>query len=273
MRGKTCKIFFLSGVPKVVITFFLLLSGAGLLQAADTEAPVLVAAASNLSHALDAIIADYQAGTDARVQVSYGSSGNLTQQILQGAPFQVFLPADRKSLDRLHEKSHPIIASTVMAHGRIGFFVPKGSSFAGLNQKSMVYALQNGKYRRLALANPETAPYGVAAMEALQKAGVWVLEEGKLLLGESVAQAMQFALSGGVDLGVIPLSYARLPAVAGKGEFLEIPASWHQPLFQYRALLVDIAPARDFYEYLSSPAAKGILKAHGYETETVTTAQ
>ena len=85
MRGKTCKIFFLSGVPKVVITFFLLLSGAGLLQAADTEAPVLVAAASNLSHALDAIIADYQAGTDARVQVSYGSSGNLTQQILQGA--------------------------------------------------------------------------------------------------------------------------------------------------------------------------------------------
>jgi molybdate transport system substrate-binding protein len=231
------------------------------------EETVLVAAAANLSHTLEELIARYEDHTGNMVRASYGASGNLTQQILQGAPFQVFLPADRKSLDRLQMKNHSIVASNVLARGRIGFFVPRDSSLAGQDLKSLLHALQNGKYRRLALANPETAPYGVAAMEALQKAGVWVLEEDKLLQGESVAQAMQFALSGGVDLGVVPLSYARLTEVAGKGEFLEIPEEWHQPLLQYRVLLVDTAPARSFYEFLRSPTAKEILKSHGYKTQ------
>lgn len=255
------------GIRGCIAVIFLLFCHAWIGLSVRAEETVLVAAAANLSHTLEEVIARYEEHSVSKVRASYGSSGNLTQQILQGAPFQVFLPADRKSLDRLQEQSRSIIARTVLARGRIGFFVPRDSSLAALNLKSVLHALQNGKYRRLALANPEAAPYGVAAMETLQKAGVWVLEEDKLLLGESVAQAMQFALSGGVDLGVVPYSYATLPEIAGKGEFLEIPESWHQPLLQYRVLLVDTAPARSFYEYLSSPAAIAILKAHGYETQ------
>ena len=255
-------------MTRLMIVIGLLLAFPGPSVGVRAEDIPLVAAASNLSHALDEIVAAYQAETHAQVRVSFGSSGNFTRQILQGAPFNLFLSADQKYLDMLRAEDHPVVASSILARGRIGFFIPRGSGLSELDMQGIQQALQHGQYRRIALANPDFAPYGVAAMQALQSAGVWVLEQNKLLLGESAAQTMQFSLSGGVDLGVIPSSYAGLPEIALKGEFLLIPETWHQPLLQYRVLLTDTAAARRFYEYLRSPTALGIMKAHGYETET-----
>ena len=255
-------------MTRLLVVIGLLLAFPGPSSGVRAEDIPLVAAASNLSHALDEIVAAYQAETHAPVRMSFGSSGNFTRQILQGAPFHLFLSADQKYLDMLRTEGHPVLASSILARGRIGFFLPRGSGLAGMDMKAIQQALQHGQYRRIALANPDFAPYGVAAMQALQSAGVWVLEEEKLLLGESAAQAMQFSLSGGVDLGVIPSSYAGLPEIAAKGEFLPIPETWHQPLLQYRVLLIDSAAGRRFYEYLGSGTALGILQKYSYETES-----
>ena len=232
---------------------------------------VLVAAASNMSNTLSEITNQFEKQSGTRVKLSFGSSGNFARQIQQGAPFQIFLSADRKYVDKLADSGHKPVRIEEFARGRIGFFVPKGSKLStSTNLEDIINSIEFDDYNRMVYANPEFAPYGTAAVQALHSAGVWNIDKSKLLMGENAAQALQFSLSGGVDVAVIPASYAVLPKVKDKGRFYLIPEQWHKPIQQYIALMSDSNPsATRFYDYLLSTEPQYILAKYGYSTGPV----
>jgi len=231
----------------------------------STAAP-LVAAASDLQFALDEIITRFRRDTGITPRVTYGSSGNFARQIEQGAPFELFLSADEAYVDRLAARGLTQGDGTLYAIGRIVLFAPHGSPLEpdpGL--KNLATRLASGESGRLAIANPEHAPYGRAAEQALRSLGVWEAVQPKLLLGENVAQAAQFASSGNADGGIIAYSLALAPALRERGTFALLPDTLHAPLRQRMVLLQRASPAAArFYDYLRSPASRAILSEYGF---------
>lgn len=238
---------------------------AGLLAAvpvAAAEGPA-IAAAADLNAALPEVAAAFTRATGRRVRLVFGSSGNFTQQIRNGAPFEVFLSADEAYVAALAAAGRTEGAGVLYAIGRIGLFVPRGSAVRGIDD--LAAAARDGRLTRFAMPNPAHAPYGRAAREALQKAGAWTAVAPRLVLGENAAQATQFATSGSVQAAIIPLALASTPAVRAAGRFVAIDAGWHAPLRQ-RVVLVKGAgaTAREFYRFVQAPAARAILRRHGF---------
>ena len=226
-----------------------------------------VAAASDLNAALPEIAALFTRATGRRVGLTFGSSGNLTQQILNGAPFELFLSADEAYVEHLAAAGLTLDAGQLYAIGRIGIFAPSGSIVrADSALGHLAAALRDGRVRRFAIANPAHAPYGRAAEEALRHAGLWEAVRPVLVLGENATQATQFATTGGAEGGIIPQSLARTPAVRRAGTFALIPADRHRPLRQ-RAVLVRGAgeTARAFHAFLRSAPARAVLARQGFE--------
>jgi molybdate transport system substrate-binding protein len=236
---------------------------------ARTPAPggVTVAAASDLKFALDELVARFERDTGSRVRVVLGSSGQFYSQILQGAPFHVFMSADERFVHQLADAGRTRDRGRLYALGRIGVFVPRGSPLrADGSLRDLAAALRDGRLRRWAIANPEHAPYGMRAREALQHAGLWEAIQPHLVLGENIAQAAQFATSGSTQGGILALSLAQAPAVAARGSFDLIAREWHAPLAQRMVVLKDApAAAAAFYDYLATPAAQAILARYGFE--------
>ena len=233
---------------------------------AQPPAPPLVAAASDLQFALDEIVARFQRDTGIALRVTYGSSGNFTRQIEQGAPFELFLSADEAYVDRLAARGLTRGDGALYAIGRVVLFAPHGSPLEpdpGL--KNLAARLASGESGRLAIANPEHAPYGRAAEQAMRTLGVWEAVQPKLLLGENVAQAAQFASSGNADGGIIAYSLALAPALRERGRFALLPETLHAPLRQRMVLLKPASPAAArFYDYLRSPSSRAILRQYGF---------
>ena len=228
--------------------------------------PPLVAVASNMTQAMTEIAGRFQSSSGIKIKLSFGSSGNFARQILQGARYQLFVAADKKYVDMLRDNGRQLTRIAEFAQGRIDFFIPKDSRLAGPGDlHSIVNAIQFGNYRRLVIANPEVAPYGLAAKQALASAGIWIINYSKLLVGENAAQAVQFSLSGAVDIGIIPASAAVQPEVRERGSFIPIPEAWHLPIQHYLVLLGSANPsAVRFYDYLLTGAAQRILVTYGY---------
>lgn len=233
-------------------------------KAAGTTA--LVAAASDLKFALDEILATFQAETGLDVRVTYGSSGNFARQIEQGAPFDLFLSADESYVERLAQRGLTRDRGVPYAIGRIVLYVPRGSPLVpdpGL--RGLARRLADGSAGRIAIANPEHAPYGRAAEQALRQLGLWEAVAPRLVLGENVAQAAQFASSGNAEGGIIAYSVALAPALRDRGTFVLLPESLHAPLRQRMVLLAGASPAAaQFYEYLQAPAARAVLVRYGF---------
>lgn len=226
-----------------------------------------VAAASDLKFALEEIAADFERAGGARLRLVFGSSGNLSSQILQGAPFHLFLSADEAFVFRLADAGRTVDRGRLYAVGRIGLLVPQGSPLRpdGTLQ-DLRAAIADGRLRRFAIANPAHAPYGMRAREALQHAGLWDALQPRLVLGENVSQAAQFATAGAVQGGLVAHSIALAPAVARQVRFDLVPAHWHRPLRQRMALLRGApAAARDFHDHLATPSAQAALARHGFE--------
>ena len=232
---------------------------------ANPPAP-LVAAASDLQFALDEIVASFGRETGISPRVSYGSSGNFARQIEQGAPFELFLSADEAFVDRLATRRLTRGRGELYGVGRIVLFAPRGSPLTpdpGL--QDLARRLASGAAGRLAIANPEHAPYGRAAEQALRTLGLWDAVQPQLLIGENVAQAAQFASSGNADGGIIAYSLALGPALRERGTFALLPQSLHAPLRQRMVLLQGASPAAErLYEYLRSPAGRAILERYGF---------
>lgn len=234
---------------------------------AQTAAPPTVAAASDLKFAIEEVAARFEKDTGHRLRLVFGSSGNFKTQILQGAPFHLFMSADEGFVFELADAGKTLDRGRAYALGRIGIIVPTGSPLKADGElKDLAAALKDGRLQKFAIANPDHAPYGARAKEALQHAGLWnSLQGGKLVLGENISQAAQFATSGSTQGGIIALSLALAPSVGKLGTFQLIPENWHQPLKQRMVLMRDAPPgARAFYDYLATPAAQEIMVRYGF---------
>lgn len=229
-----------------------------------------VAAASDLKFAIEELATQFQKDTGHRLRLIFGSSGNFYSQILQGAPFHLFMSADEDFVFRLADAGKTQDRGRLYAYGRIGIMVPRNSPIAAdAELKGLATALREGRVRKFAIASPDHAPYGMRAKEALQHAGLWSAIEPKLVFGENISQATQFATSGSTDGGIIAYSLALAPQVASLGHFALIPENWHKPLAQ-RMVLMRQAPAsaQAFYQYLSTPAAQAVMQKYGFVVPT-----
>ena len=233
--------------------------------AADSNGP-RVAAASDLQFALDEVLAQFRRDTGVAARVTYGSSGNFASQIEQGAPFELFLSADESFVFMVADRGLSRDRGELYAIGRIVLFVPHGSPLTPDPQlEDLARRLQSGEAGRLAIANPEHAPYGRAAEQALRALGLWQAAQPRLLYGENVAQAAQFASSGNADGGIVAYSLALAPALRERGTFALLPEVLHAPLRQRMVLLKGASPdARRLYDYLRSPASRAILARYGF---------
>ncbi|MBE2258916.1 MAG: molybdate ABC transporter substrate-binding protein [Candidatus Accumulibacter sp.] len=242
------------------------LLAAGLLALIGDVRATTVAAAADLKFALGEIAANYQQETGRKVVLSFGSSGNFARQIPQGAPFEIFLSADEEYIFRLARQQLLRDEGRLYAVGRIALLAPHGSPLAVDGElQGLAAALGDGRLQRLAIANPQHAPYGRAARAALEHAGLWQALQGKLVLGENVAQAAQFALSGSVQGGIVAWSLVKAPELAGLGVAALIPESWHPPLRQRMALTRRAGEdASRFYDYLQQPAARAVFERYGF---------
>lgn len=233
--------------------------------AAQAAVPV-IAAASDLQFALDQIAVDFTAKTGLHVALSYGSTGNIARQIRQGAPFEMFMAADESFALDLASDGFSQDEGVLYGIGRIGILVPNGSALlADGALDDLAAALDDGRLKHFAIANPEHAPYGMRAREALQHKRLWETIQPKLVLGENVAQAAQFATSGNAEGGIIAYALALSPQVAALGTFALINADWHAALRQRMVLTKGAGPVTHaFYDYLQGPEARMVFDSAGF---------
>ena len=233
---------------------------------AQGQEPARVAAASDLKFALDEIAAAFRQQSGLQTRIAYGSSGNFFRQIAEGAPFELFLSADESFVSRLLERGLAADAGTLYAIGRIVLFTPGGSPLnADERLDDLAAGLADGRVKRFAIANPEHAPYGRAAEQALRHRGIWEIAKPRLVIGENVSQAAQFAASGSAQGGLIARSLALAPELARRGRFALVPAEWHDALRQRMVLMKNAGPvAREFYRYLQEPEARTVLRRYGF---------
>lgn len=231
----------------------------GRTEPASTE-PLLVAAASDLQFAFTEIGERFEEETGQSVTFTFGSTGNLTTQVENGAPFDILAAANVTFVDSLEEQGL-IIPETkqLYAQGRIVLIVNRQSGIEAITLSD----LSNSSISRIAIANPDHAPYGQAAKEALQSAGVWDAVQDKLVLGENVSQTLQFVQTGDAPVGIVALSIADVPEVTGT----LLPAELHEPINQALAVIKGTpreATARAFINFVNSPTGRGIMKSYGF---------
>ena len=228
---------------------------------------ILVAAAADLKFALDEMIGEFQKEhPDAKVSVTYGSSGNLFSQIDNGAPFDLFLSADidfpRKLIERKKAAAESLFPYAV---GQLVVWVPKDSPIDV--QKLEMRALLDPSIHKIAIANPEHAPYGRAAVAAMKSLGVYDRVADKLVLGENIAQAAQFVESQAADVGLIALSLAVSPKMKAAGRYWEVPLDAYPRLDQAGVILSATKQpelARQFRETIVGPQGRETLRRYGF---------
>lgn len=243
------------------VIFFILVAALGV-AAQD----LTIAAASDLQVALPEVVAAYEKKTGQKVRVSYGSSGNFFAQIQNGAPFDLFLSADVDYPRRLEAAGLVKQDSLyIYATGQIVVWTPHDSRLD--LERLGLRALAVAEVKRIAIANPEHAPYGRAAKSALEKAGVWESVKDRIVMGENIAQAAQFAESGNAQAGIIALALARSPRLQAAGKYWVVPQALYPRLEQAAVVLSGAKQPRaaeEFLEFLKSPAGIEIMKRFGF---------
>jgi molybdate transport system substrate-binding protein len=231
------------------------------------ESPELtVAAAADLSSALKEIADTFQKQTGIEVKLSFGASGALTQQIQNGAPFDVFFSADMDYPRQLIKDGVAEPGSLYQyAIGRLVLWAPADSRL-DLEHAGMKVLL-DPSVKKIAVANPQHAPYGRAAVAAMKHAGLYDQLADRLVLGENVSQAAQFAESGNAQVGFVALAHAIAPAMHGKGKYWQIPADFYPELAQ-GLVVVGSSPrkkeAAAFVDYIKSVEIAKILQKYGF---------
>ena len=247
---------------RCIFFLFLCLNLINVQPSGATEQPVtlLVSAASDLTFAFRELGARFEATTGIKVIFNFGATGQLAQQIEWGAPVDLFAAANVSFIDRLVQHDL-IIADSKMPYARGHLTLWRRADSAlrltGLDD------LMQPQVRRVAIANPTHAPYGLAAKQALQSAGLWKRLQQKLVIGENVRQALQYASTGNVEVALIALSLS----LQYNGRWLKIPEHLHRPLIQTLAILkrtAYAAEARLFAAFISGPQGQPIMKKYGF---------
>jgi molybdate transport system substrate-binding protein len=223
----------------------------------------LVAVAANFIPPFREIATEFEKSTGHQLQVSGGSSGNFYSQIKNGAPFDVFFSADMERPKLLEDEGFGIKDSRfTYAIGRIVLWSPNADVVKGEE------TLRSKSFKRLAMANPKTAPYGVAAMQALKKLELWDSLQSQIVMGESIGQTMGFIESGNARMGFVALSQIMDPKIKGQGSRWDVPTHLHEPIKQDVILLTkgkDNLAAKALLEFMDGPHAKAIIERYGYE--------
>ncbi len=259
-EGKTDWLKLFSVLPLIISFFF------GQRQVRAEGKEIRIAAAADLKFAMGELAGEFEKQTRTKVNVTYGSSGNFFSQLQNGAPFDLFFSADieyPKKLDAAGLAEPGTLYE--YAIGRIVIWTPADANVDV--QKHGWKTLLDARVEKIAIANPEHAPYGRAAVAALQKAGIYESVNSKLVYGENISQAAQFVQSGNAQAGIVALSLAVSPAMR-EGKRWEIPAEMHPALEQGAIVLKDAKnkhAALAFLEFVKSAAARATLAKYGFE--------
>jgi molybdate transport system substrate-binding protein len=253
-------------------------TGAASAQTAPAKGTLRVAAASDLQFALQAIAPAFEQASGWRLVVTLGSSGQLAQQIAQGLPADVFMSADEALTARLATAALTQNAGALYGLGRVvwvwGAAFTDPDSALDAPQSAAQFKQQFGARllaqinaaQKFSIANPEHAPYGLAAKQALTSLGLWEAVQGKLVMGENIAQATQFVSTGAAQAGISALPLLRAKAIATRLKHLSLPADLHAPLRQRMvALKRGGAGAQAFVDYMQSSAARALLAGFGFD--------
>lgn len=225
---------------------------------------VSVAVAANMKDAFAEIQAAFKATGKPEMRVVYGSSGNFTAQIMNGAPFNLFISADEKFPLELYKNGKTVDSGKVYAIGKI-VMIAKNSSGIDLGKDKTQFARAIVKANKLAIAKPELAPYGKAAIEFMKAEGWWELAKDKLVYGDNIGAATMFVATGAADVGFTALSLAQSPEVAKQTHYVLLNDSLYEPIMQ-RMVLIKGAPqeAIDLYRFMQTVKAREILAKYGY---------
>jgi molybdate transport system substrate-binding protein len=225
-----------------------------------------IAVAANMKDAFAEIATAFRATGKPEMRVVYGSSGNFTAQIMNGAPFNVFIAADEHFPLELYKNGKTVNEGVIYAIGKLAL-ITKTSSGISLAENKAEIARAIAKANKIAIAKPELAPYGKAAVEYLKTEGLWDIAKEKLVYADNIGVATTYVVSGAADLGFTALSLAKSPEVAKDTRFILVDSKLYQPIAQ-RMVLMKGAPqeAQDLYQFMQGPQAKSILRKYGFTT-------
>lgn len=250
---------------RLVVSFFLLALlvlglACGQTPAPESAAELTVAAASDLTPAFEDLGREFEAFHKTKIVFVFGSTGLLTRQIENGAPFDVFAAANVSYIDQLEQKGL-IVPGTkrVYARGRITMWTTAESSL----KFEKIQDLTRPEIQRIAIANPDHAPYGQAAREALERAGIWQTVQPKLVYGDNIRQTLQFAETGNVEVAIVALSLSG----QSKGRWVLIPEELHKPIDQGMGVIKGTKneqAARAFSEFVNGAKGREILSKYGF---------
>ena len=252
----------------LILAVSLLLSSSVFTVAAGKKAPgeINVGAAADLSGALKEIADNYENQAGKAIKLSFGSSGSLTQQIQNGAPFDLFFSADMDYPRQLISRHDADAASLYRyAVGKLVLWVPADSPLDVQNKGLNV--LLDPLVKKIAIANPQHAPYGRAAVAAMKHVGLYEQVSDRVVMGENVSQAAQFVESGNAQAGFVALAHAIAPAMQGKGKYWEIPVEAYPALDQGVVIISHSRHKKDaasFLAYLQTKAAGDVLRRYGF---------
>jgi molybdate transport system substrate-binding protein len=241
--------------------------------AQSTATKVRVLAASDLKFALARVVAPFEKQTGIKVELNFGSSGNFARQILQGLPADIFMSADEDWAFKVADAGLTLGGTAdrgvVYAQGRLALIVPSASTIPlDAELRGLQTQWTQPGMRKFAIANPDLAPYGRAAQQALQKLGLWALLQPHLVVGENIAQATQFVTTGAAQAGITALSLATAREVVKDSRHIALPAHLHTPLNQRMVLLKNAsAPAQQLVSYLQTEFAKDLFKSTGFDAK------
>jgi molybdate transport system substrate-binding protein len=227
------------------------------------NAPIRIAAASDLKFALTQLAAQFEGENKLKLAITYGSSGHLARQLEQGLPADLFLSADEALIFRLSKADWAKDEGVVYGRGQLVWMVQKAST-AQLDGDLNGLLASLGSAGKLAIANPEHAPYGRAARSALQSLGLLTPLQSRLVLGESVTQATQFVSTGAAAAGLVALSLALAPELAATTRYVTVKPAHYPPIIQRMVLSRSSSvAAQKFFAFLQATASKEVLRANG----------
>ncbi len=225
-----------------------------------------IAVAANMKDALLEIITAFKPNGKSEMRIVYGSSGNFATQILNGAPFNLFIAADEHFPLELFKSGKTVDEGVVYAIGKLAIITKKTSGISLLDSKAeMTRAIQRAN--KISIAKPELAPYGKAAVEYLYAEGLWDLAKNKLVYADNIGVTTAYVVSGAADIGFTALSLAKSSEVAKETNFLSLNSKLYEPIKQ-RMVLIKGAPQEvvDLYRFMQTSEAKTILQKYGYTT-------